>query len=101
MSDPINEPFLCNDFKKWMEHHGDESFTISPMKSLIGIEVEPKFSCKKIANKMIAEDGDIIEMTKAFHTEGGTIKEVDGKLLMIEVSCGLFILPKNYVEQKL
>lgn len=96
------EPSFClHDFKRWMEQNAADTFNLKKEhRSLVGTEVEPRVSIKRIAHRMDPDGGDVVEMAKAFKRDGGTIKEVDGSLFMIEVSCGTFILPRGCVKRK-
>ena len=84
-----------SDFKKWMKNQKE---TMSDEK--IGIKVESKVPFKKLMNKINPEEGELEELAKDFKKEGGTILEMDGQTLLVEVGSGSFYIPRSYVRKK-
>lgn len=87
------ENFSMDGFKDWIE-----------IKSLLefknkSICVKPRISEKKLEEKVSVEDGDLMEIIKEFKESGGLVQDKDGKMLLIEVSCGSFFLSSQYVAR--
>ena len=94
--DPFG-PFNLNDFKKWMHGQQDNK----SKSNMIGLEVESKISYKKLLSRIIeTEEGETTEVAKDFKENGGTISEMDGQNILIEVSCGSFIIHRMYVKRQ-
>ena len=85
--------FNINCFRKWMKKERDNL----PNKSLIGSLVESKISLKRLITRMETQEGDLEEVAKDFHKNGGTIIEENGYNLLIEVSTGNFLIHKTYL----
>ena len=97
--DPREPSFTLQDFRKWMEANAPDSFNLSKPR-LIGMEVEPKVTLKRIIRRLEPEEGDVEAMAREFKDNGGVIRDVDGPFVMVEVSCGTFIVSKNCVKRK-
>jgi hypothetical protein len=85
-----------DNFKKWMKTHGEE-FDVSMEHSLIGLNVETKFSGKRILHNMTIESGDAVRVAKEFVEHGGVIEKVDGDEYLIKVNSGSFYTNKKNV----
>jgi len=90
-----NKYFSPEDFKKWMMEQKDSPIT----KNFVGTEVASKVGLRKLKNLIQPEDGDLEELAECFRNEGGTVSDVDGKIFIIEVSCGMFAIPRNFVSR--
>ena len=91
--------FNFNDFRKWVNSQKDES----PIKKhedklQAGALVESKVSAKKIMVRMDIQEGDEEEIAKEFKQKGGTISEIDGNDILIDVDSGSFIIHKAYIK---
>lgn len=87
--------FSMDSFKKWMEKQTQKE---QVEKEIVGRKVTSRISTEKLIDKMEVEDGDANEIAEEFRQLGGTINEVDGNNLLIEVKAGTFILTKHYVK---
>ena len=87
----MNNDFSVYEFKNWM----------SSQDNLIkGVMVESKISPRKTISKMCADEGDVHTMAKDFVKGGGTVIEIDGENLKIEVNNGSFFMPKKYIRRR-
>jgi len=95
---PFNpSSFSLSDFKKWMHGQHREK----PMgEELVGCEVEPKIGLRKLLMKMESEEDDIYTLARDFRRKGGTVTEVDGQNLLIEVTSGAFVISRSYVRSR-
>lgn len=94
--------FSFDDFKKWMDEHEEEDRVHQPYQfenNLLGLKVESKISSKKLASKIIAEEGELEDLVFDFKKNGGEITEVNGKDFLIEVNSGKFYLSRYYVRK--
>lgn len=97
-SDDLFNLFNLNDFKKWIHDQQDDDD--SPSKpNLVGVHVESKVNVKKLISRIDVQEGEEVEIAKEFKQNGGTISEVDGVNLLIEVDSGSFIIHKMYVKR--
>ena len=87
--------FDLNNFKKWIKNHEDSNLNSESV--LVGINVESKFSSKKIVKHMSADEGCLQKMAKEFSENGGVVKESEGEELLVEVASGRFYVNKKYV----
>jgi len=94
------------DFKNWFAEQKDmsEFFNIGkepedPNEKFIGKKVRPKVSEGKLMDKIVTDD-DPEELVLEFLSDGGTILEVDGKMVYIETASGQFKLPRFCVKVK-
>ena len=91
--------FNPDDFKKWVEEHAQQFDTKLSKKSvIIGTLVESKISPKKLMSSIDVQEGDIKSICKTFFREGGTVKEIDGNDVLIEVKEGTFIINEKSVR---
>ena len=90
--------FSLNDFRKWMENQNEEK-TLSNDKK--GIRVETRIPFKRLVSKINPEEGELMELAKDFRKNGGTILEMDGQTLLIEVDSGTFYISRSYVRKKI
>lgn len=93
-----NRRFSLDDFKKWMRSQNDETPQME-YKSLVGVSVEPKVGPKRIAEKMMTDDGNPEDLALEFKELGGTIVGTEGKDFLIEVESGSFCIARNYVRR--
>lgn len=98
--DPLAPMFSLYDFKKWMTKNGQGAFGMSGKSKSEGLEVEPRMNIKKIMDQMEPEIGNTIEMARQFRDNGGRVVEANGDCFLVEVSCGIFRLPRNCVRLK-
>jgi hypothetical protein len=82
-----------------MEQQEQEETTPVVQHSLIGCEVQPKIPFKRLKSKIELENGEEDSVCQDFIENGGTIKEVNDKQLMIEVATGVFYIHRMYVER--
>jgi translation initiation factor 1 (eIF-1/SUI1) len=94
-SDPFG-PFNLNDFKKWMGHQQDAK----SKPNMIGLQVESKITFKRLLSRIETQDGEIEEVAKDFKKNGGTITEVNGQNILIEVDSGSFLIHRMYVKRE-
>lgn len=93
-SDPFG-PFNFNEFKKWMENHGDQK-----KKNLLGLQVESKLNIRRLLTTIQeTKEGNIETVAKDFKKNGGIISEVDGNDVVVKVNSGSFIIHKMYVKK--
>jgi translation initiation factor 1 (eIF-1/SUI1) len=92
--DPFG-PFSLSDFKKWMENQQDAK----AKPNMVGLQVESKVTLKKLLSRIETQDGDLEEVAKDFKKNGGTITEVDGHNVLIEVDSGTFLIQRMYVKK--
>jgi translation initiation factor IF-1 len=85
-----------DNFKKWMRTHGEE-FEVSMENNVVGLNVETKFSGKRMIHKMTIESGDAVKVAKEFVELGGVIENVDGDEYLIKVNSGSFYTNKKNV----
>jgi hypothetical protein len=99
----MRELYLEN-FRKWMRQKTSEepeSPSGEPKASgLVGLEVESKIPAKSLAKKIDAYDGNLHALCVEFKTNGGQIKDVDGKTFVVEVENGTFSIPRCFVRKK-
>jgi hypothetical protein len=101
----MRELYLEN-FRKWMKDQqtqpDQEPVKSSESKSsgLIGLEVESKIPSKRLAKNVDAYDGDLHDLCVEFKTNGGKIKDVDGKTFLIEVNSGTFSIARCFVRKR-
>lgn len=98
--EPLAPQFSLYDFKKWMGHNGVERFGMAGRRKSEGAEVEPRLPLKRFANKMEADEGDIVEMAHEFRDNGGLVIEANGDTFMIKVANGTFRIPRSCVRRK-
>lgn len=84
-----------DNFKKWM--NSQEEFNPSMECNLVGLQVETRFSAKRIMKKMTMESGKACKVAKDFAENGGVISEVIGEEYLIKVESGSFSISKNMV----
>lgn len=87
--------FSLEDFKKWMMEQQDAPST----KNFVGTEVISKVSLRRLKDQMHPEDGELDDLAEAFKEEGGTVMDVDGKTFIVEVNCGTFSIPRQFVTR--
>lgn len=98
-------PNDLNDFKNWLSqnHEGlSNLFNTSEDKTssnLIGKTAVAKVSLRKILERIECEE-EAIDLADEFMEHGGTITDVQGKNLQIEVSGGIFLIPRFCVSLK-
>lgn len=89
-----------NDFKKWMQKQDEQSAQMEDNdNSIVGISVKSKINKRKLYERIDVEDGAIEELVADFRENGGTVVDVDGEHLMIEVESGSFYIPKKFVKK--
>jgi len=92
---------MNNSFKNWVSDSDFEFPKINRRKNyLIGLEVYPKVRTKKLVEKMIPQEGNLIELVADFKNKGGEISQVEGKNFIIEVYSGSFSIPRIYVTKR-
>jgi hypothetical protein len=84
-----------DNFKKWMKSQDD--FKIKIEQSLIGLNVETKFSAKRLSKKVTIENGKLSKVLREFVDNGGILKEINEDDYLIEVDSGSFYINKKYV----
>jgi hypothetical protein len=89
--------FSLDDFKKWMKDNGDFSIDNFERRSVEGTLVESKISNRKLAEKIIVEEGELHDIVVDFQENGGTVVEVNDRNLLVRVATGLFYIPRKYV----
>lgn len=97
-SDPFNpSAFSLSDFKKWMHNQQQDQ----PLQEdLVGIEVEPKIGLKKLLAKMECDEDDPHSVAREFRKHGGTVVDMDGDNLMVEVDSGSFVIARQYIKRR-
>lgn len=96
--------FSLHEFKDWLSAQKDLSdfFNIDrdedPKDTLIGREVTPKVSEKKLLQKIKAEHGEPVDLVTDLLESGGTITDTEGKNLLVEVESGSFYIPRFCVK---
>lgn len=96
--------FSLYEFKDWMSKQQDLSNFFGVDRSeerheYVGEQAYAKVGKSKFLSKMASED-DPENIVDEFFEEGGTVVDVDGKTIMIEVSCGTFQIPRFCVKIK-
>ncbi len=86
--------FSLNEFKKWMEDHSDHDKSHQ-----VGTKVESKINLKKLLEKIEPEKGELCKLAKDFKREGGTLLQMDGQALLVEVRSGSFVISRLYVRK--
>lgn len=89
------EQFNLSHFKKWVNNQNDHE----SKSNLIGVQVESKITLKKLVSRMETQEGEIEEVAKEFKDSGGTITEVNGHNLLIEVKSGNFLIHRMHVKK--
>lgn len=96
--------FSLYEFKDWMSKQDTSSFGFAKQSDepheYCGKETYPKVSKGKMMNRVISDDPMVEEYIDEFIEDGGTILEVNGKLLTIETFSGAFALPRFCVRIK-
>ena len=87
--------FSLNEFKKWMESQSEHEAS----RNQVGTQVESKISLKKLLEKIEPQEGELYEIAKEFKRDGGTLVEMDGQALLIEVNAGRFIISRLFVRK--
>lgn len=96
-----------HEFKNWFSQQKDfsEFFDLSgagrlekPGDELVGAEVYPKVSPRKLMEKIAPEEGEADSLVEDFCENGGMILSAEGKNLLVEVECGSFYIPRFCVE---
>ena len=91
--------FSPDDFKKWVEKHQEQfSAKLSKKPLIVGTMVESKVSIKKITSSIDVQEGDSKTIARDFIRHGGTIKEINGADVLVEVSKGTFIISENLIR---
>jgi len=88
--------FSLNEFKKWMESQREHEVRRNHQ---IGTKVESKVSLKKLLEKIEPEEGELYQLAKDFKREGGTLLQMDGQALLVEVNSGTFIISRLFVRK--
>lgn len=99
MKEP-NFSFSPEDFKKWMDHNEKEEAKRQKQNNLVGMVVESKISTKRLIVHIKPKDGELHELASDFRNSGGTIYDVEGKNLLIEVNSGFFYIPRYFVKKR-
>lgn len=89
-----------DDFKKWLDSHEQKSELKEEeilKHKFIGCEVEPRVSTRKLLEKAESEE-DVDVVIDDFVENGGQVVDIDGRNLIIEVSSGIFSLPRFCVN---
>ena len=90
-----------DDFRKWMkDQKGLPELNHNSTQREVGLNMESKVSMKKLANKINIESGEFENVLSEFKKDGGIVKDVDGKMMLIEVSCGSFFVSRQYLREK-
>lgn len=84
-----------DNFKKWMKNQGE--FEGSIERDLIGLQVETKFSAKRIMSKITVDTGKPGKVSRDFAENGGKILDVIDDEYLVEVKSGSFLINKNLV----
>ncbi len=98
--------FSLNEFKDWMSKNDDTKinfFESSEKKEIlhefVGKSASPRVTKQKFLKK-IKTDDNLECIVDDFYEEGGMISEVEDELLFIEVSSGMFQIPRFCVRVK-
>jgi hypothetical protein len=87
--------FNMGDFKKWVEQQQESEFKFSRHE----VRVEPKINAKKLAHKIIPEEGERRDLVLDFKENGGLVTDINGKEFLIEVDSGKFFISRQYVKR--
>ena len=91
--------FNINEFKRWMKDHDDPDGTPKKTK-FVGTSVESKYDFDRLAQYAESENDDLLDVLEEFVENGGTVVNVDGSWLSIQVeSGGMFSIPKKHVNK--
>lgn len=102
------QKFSIDNFKNWLSKQDgmDNFFSLSesdevqedPRTKFLGRLVEAKVSREKIEETIEVDSGTSDEVIKEFMENGGTISDIAGRNLFIEVANGSFYLPRFCVK---
>lgn len=96
--------FSLYGFKKWIFEQKDLSnfFDIKPeeieSEDILETTVYPSINKKKLLEKIKTNADNIEELIEDFKENGGIVKKIKGKSIIVEVEKGTFALNKNYVK---
>lgn len=92
--------FSLDDFKKWMRTQDEFAPLDRPSikHDPIGTCVESRVSIERLAEVIEADSGNVDMLVAEFHKEGGTIIDVEGKKMLVEVSSGTFYIPRHLLR---
>ena len=92
MNSDIEDFSFINNFSKWIkEEKINKDFNLKNHQ-----RVYPKTS-KKLSSKIIVEEGCYKELAKDFIKRGGVIMGSEGKMLLIEVHSGSFLINEKEI----
>jgi hypothetical protein len=84
----------ADNFRRWIRNHSEEKEKNSDM---TGLEVQAKFSAKKIIKNMCVENGKAGRVIREFMESGGTVKDVSGDEYLVSVPSGEFTINKKFL----
>lgn len=83
-----------DNFKKWMKDNSEHEEKDLDM---TGMEVQAKFSVKKIIKNMCVESGRPGKVIREFMEGGGVVKSISGNEYLVSVKSGEFTINKRFV----
>jgi len=95
--------FSMHEFKDWLSKQNgmDSFFNLSeategedPRAKFVGCQVQAKVSRNKLMEKIESETADSGDLVDELIENGGTIIDLNGKNLLIEVDSGTFLMPR-------
>jgi len=97
--------FSLYEFKGWMSKQQDLSHSFNKPEEepheYVGEQAYAKVSKSKFLSKInSSKSRNLDDVLDEFFEEGGTVTEVNGKNILIEVSCGVFSIPRFCVKIK-
>lgn len=90
--------FSPDDFKQWLQQQGSFSAAI-PRANLMGLSVYSATPKRKLAPHMCVREGTLEELVIDFSKHGGTVIDIDGKHVVIEVKSGSFSIPECCIRR--
>lgn len=91
--------FSPDDFKKWVKEHQQQfDSKLSKKAIIVGTMIESKVNIKKLIETIDVQEGETKLIAREFLRHGGTVKEVDGCDILVEVSKGLFIISDKLIR---
>lgn len=86
-----------DEFRKWISKQNDAPKNI--LHSIIDSHVESKINYTKLLEKIDVEKGELEEIAKNFHKNGGKVIDLENNVALIEINEGSFYISKIYIRK--
>lgn len=84
-----------DNFKRWMKNHEDDDQ--DEEQKIVGVEVQPKYSPKKMIRNMSIESGKPGKVIREFMDGMGIVKEMTGNECLVTVPSGELTISRKFL----